>query len=287
MGDWRVICGDAVETMATLPAQSVDAIITDPPYPEIDRPYGRMTEADWHAMMRGVVAEARRVLKPNGSAVFVLQANQERVGRTRPWLWEFMAWTAREWNMVQDAWWWNFTTIPSIHCRRQYGLLRPSVKACIWLGAPDCYRDQDSVLWTESEANRMVERSNRALQYFPSGQHIRRGRCSAAADERGGVTPFNLIPFANSDSASSAGAHGHAAGTPLTLCSWWARYITPPEGTILDPFTGSGTTGVAAIKGGFSFVGIESHAPYVAIAERRLREAVGENLPLFAGVGVR
>ena len=51
----------------------------------------RMTEAAWHEMMRGVVAECRRVLKPSGSAVFVLQPNSERVGRDRYGL-EFMVW---------------------------------------------------------------------------------------------------------------------------------------------------------------------------------------------------
>ena len=92
--------GDCLEVMPTIEAGSVDAIVTDPPYPEIDRPYGRMTELAWHEMMRGVVAECRRILKPTGSAVFVLQPNSERVGRMRPWLWESMAWTAREWNQV-------------------------------------------------------------------------------------------------------------------------------------------------------------------------------------------
>ena len=96
--------------MKKLASKSIDLLLTDPPYPEIDRAYGRLTEAEWWALVRPVVGEVRRLLKPSGSAVFVLQPNSERLGRMRPWLWEFMAWVCRDWNMVQDVWWWNLTS---------------------------------------------------------------------------------------------------------------------------------------------------------------------------------
>ncbi len=49
--------------------------------------------------------------------------------------------------------------------------------------------------------------------------------------------------------------------------------ITPPGGVVLDPFTGSGSTGKAAVLEGFGFVGIEKEAEYLAIAERRIEHA--------------
>lgn len=277
----RLIHGDSLNVMPTLDAESIDAVVTDPPYPEIDRPYGRMTEADWHAMMRRIVAECRRVLKPTGSAVFILQPNSERVGRMRPWLWEFMAWTAREWNQIQDAWWWNHTAPPTVHCQRTRGLMRPSVKACVWLGDPDCHRNQDEILWSESEANASANRADRALRTFPSGQSIRKGRCAEVCDVRGGVTPFNLIPIANTNSVDSAGSHGHGAGTPSKLTDWWIRYICPPGGLVLDPFVGSGTTAVACLNTGRRCVGIERDPGYFDVARRRVQEAAAAT-PLFA-----
>lgn len=51
---------------------------------------------------------------------------------------------------------------------------------------------------------------------------------------------------------------------------WLVRLVTPPNGLILDPFCGSGTTGCAALAEGFRFIGIEREAEYVAIAEARL-----------------
>ncbi len=51
---------------------------------------------------------------------------------------------------------------------------------------------------------------------------------------------------------------------------WLVRLVTPPDGTVLDPFAGSGTTGCAAVLEGFDFIGIEREAEYVEIARARI-----------------
>ena len=51
------------------------------------------------------------------------------------------------------------------------------------------------------------------------------------------------------------------------------RMITPEGGVVLDPFMGSGTTGIAAILNGFDFIGIEKEEEYFKIAERRIAKA--------------
>lgn len=284
--DVTLYLGDCLDVMRGMDAGSVDAVICDPPYPEIDRAYGRMTEAEWWEMMMGVCTETRRILKPTGSAVFILQPNSRKVGSMRGWLFEFQAWICREWNMVQDAYWWNTTTMPQGSEKR--GLMRSSIKPCVWAGAADCYRAQGKVLWEESKRNAQHRMEARAkndtgIEYRPSGVHFRRLRTSEAAERRGGVTPFNVLPMANANSTNSAGAHGHGAGTPLELAKWWTRYICPPGGTCCDPFVGSGTMGLAALEYGCSFVGIERDATYFAIAEKRIAEAQMQ-LPLLEGL---
>ena len=60
---------------------------------------------------------------------------------------------------------------------------------------------------------------------------------------------------------------------PTDLMRYLVRMVTPPNGTVLDPFTGSGSTGKAAILEGFNFVGVEQNPEYIKIAEARIKAA--------------
>jgi len=60
---------------------------------------------------------------------------------------------------------------------------------------------------------------------------------------------------------------------------WLVRLVTPPNGLVLDPFTGSGTTGCAAVLEGFRFLGCEREAEYVAIAEKRIAHWAVQKAP--------
>jgi site-specific DNA-methyltransferase (adenine-specific) len=65
-------------------------------------------------------------------------------------------------------------------------------------------------------------------------------------------------------------ANHHPTVKPIALMEYLVRLITPPGGTVLDPFMGSGSTGVAAKRLGFAFIGIEREAEYCEIARRRI-----------------
>lgn len=66
------------------------------------------------------------------------------------------------------------------------------------------------------------------------------------------------------------GRNHHPCVKPLSLMKWLCRLITPPGGLILDPFLGSGSTGIAAMLEGFKFIGIERDEGYAEIARARL-----------------
>lgn len=66
----------------------------------------------------------------------------------------------------------------------------------------------------------------------------------------------------------------HPTVKPEALMAHLCRLITPPKGTVLDPFMGSGSTGKAAVRAGFGFVGIERDPAYFEIAVRRIRAAL-------------
>jgi hypothetical protein len=67
----------------------------------------------------------------------------------------------------------------------------------------------------------------------------------------------------------------HPTVKPTDLMRYLCRLVTPPNGIVLDPFMGSGSTGKAAMLEGFAFVGIEREAEYIDIAKARIQSAVG------------
>ena len=66
----------------------------------------------------------------------------------------------------------------------------------------------------------------------------------------------------------------HPTVKPTALMRYLCKLVTPPAGTVLDPFMGSGSTGKAAVLEGFGFIGIEQDAEYIAIARARIAHAV-------------
>jgi len=65
----------------------------------------------------------------------------------------------------------------------------------------------------------------------------------------------------------------HPTVKPVALMSWLVKLIAPPGGTVLDPFMGSGTTGVAAVQEGREFIGIEREPEYLEISQARIDHA--------------
>lgn len=60
---------------------------------------------------------------------------------------------------------------------------------------------------------------------------------------------------------------------PLALMRYLVKLVTPPKGTVLDCFMGSGSTGKAAVMDGFVFIGIEKEEEYMAISVERVKYA--------------
>jgi DNA modification methylase len=81
--------------------------------------------------------------------------------------------------------------------------------------------------------------------------------------------------------ATEPRANHHPTVKSTDLMAWLIRLITPPGGTVLDPFMGSGSTGKAAVRLGMGFVGCELDPGYFAIAQRRIAAEQAKH-PLFA-----
>jgi hypothetical protein len=78
-------------------------------------------------------------------------------------------------------------------------------------------------------------------------------------------------------------ASKHPTVKPVDLVQWLVRLVTPPGGTVLDPFAGSGTTAMACMAEGFDCIVVEREAEYVADIRRRVAHVHGTDTPLFGG----
>lgn len=120
------------------------------------------------------------------------------------------------------------------------------------------------------------------------GRMSREGETSADSENKGAVG-FKMKPGARRLDEGSAArffycakasgddregglpdGNPHPTVKPVDLMRYLCRLVTPPGGVVLDPFMGSGTTGVAAVLEGFGFVGVEREAQYHAVAVKRL-----------------
>ena len=94
-----------------------------------------------------------------------------------------------------------------------------------------------------------------------------RSRASTPRGDTGSAARF--FYSAKAGKADRAGSK-HPTVKPVALMRYLCRLVTPPGGTVLDPFAGSGTTGQAAIEEGFNAILIEREAEYLADIDRRL-----------------
>ena len=117
---------------------------------------------------------------------------------------------------------------------------------------------------------------NKGLENEPDRMLARSGGAQAAA-ERGeeydnGDSSFNKTILTKNN---------HPTCKPIRLMEYLVRLITPPGGICLDPFLGSGTTGVACKNLGFNFIGIEMNKEYCEIAEKRIANFNSKQLALI------
>jgi hypothetical protein len=150
-------------------------------------------------------------------------------------------------------------------------------------------------------ANLIHDGSEEVVELFPAEAgaaapvHVRNGDKFRAAygrfqgniDEEGSTyrgdsgSAARFFYCAKASRSERGDGNNHPTVKPLALMEYLIRLVTPPEGVVLDPFCGSGSTGVAAFNQGMFFVGIEREKEYVEIARKRIKRAQNK-YPLFA-----
>ena len=183
---------------------------------------------------------------------------------------------------------------PATACRAEHGTGGLQIDGCRLDGdgrwPPNVALDEDASALLDTQAGHAVSR----FFYCPKTSTAER---EAGCDHLPLKTAGELTAGRKAGSAGLNNARAgvgrtsrgrrnhHPTVKPVALMRWLVRLVTPPGGVVLDPFAGSGTTGLACIKEQCRFLGIEREAEYVAIANARLhaeqaRYEIGG--PLFA-----
>ncbi len=249
-------CGDAGALLARIPDDSLDVVITSPPYAlHFKKEYGNAGKAEYVEWFRPFAHEIRRALKPSGSFVLNIGGSYNAGSPTRS-LYHFrlllMLCDEIGFHLAQECFWYNPAKLPSpaewVNVRRIR--IKDSVEYIFWLSKNKFPKaDNRSVLSQYSpDMLRLIARGYRAKDR-PSGYKI----TGKFRNHRGGAIPSNLIERGNNESNSGyirrcaeVGQKVHPARFPAALPEFFIKLLSDPGDLVVDPFAGSNTTGAVA-----------------------------------------
>lgn len=236
----RLLHGDCLEQMRSLPVASVALGIADPPF--------GCTQAEWDRPldMPAFFAEFWRVAKVNAALV---------VFGTQPFASDVIA-AGRRWFKYDLIWRKNKA---SGHLNAKKMPLRAHESMLIFCRSSPQYEAQKTV--GHKPMNFAVRRRHSDLY----GAMSRPTESNVGATDRYPVSVLDF-PVVNNDDDGRV----HPTQKPVSLLRWLIRTYSLPGDIVLDPVMGSGATGEAAVLEGRSFVGIEQDKPFFAAARERL-----------------
>jgi len=259
LGTPDLTCGDCLDVLPTLPAASVDVVVTSPPY-NLDLRYRRYRdrrgEGEYLDWMVAVATALRRVMKPDGSFFLNISGSS-----ARPWLPFELIVRLRPLFVLQN----HIVWIKSIAIgTNSVGHYKPVG------GARFLNHAHEHIFHLTLAGDVELDRLAIGVPFKDKSNIARRGH---ARDLRcRGNTWF--IPY---DTVQSKAEKFHHPGTfPVDLPRWCIRLHGRKDAVVLDPFVGTGTTLVAAMREGARGVGIEIDPEYVAIARKRVAAENGE-----------
>jgi len=272
-------CADSLDFMRQMPDDSVDLIVTSPPYAlHFKKEYGNADQREYVQWFLPFAKEIKRIIKPTGSFVLNLGGAWQPGSPVRS-LYHYRMLLAliddTGFDLAQEFFWYNPAKMPApaewVNVRRIR--VKDSVEYIFWLVKdPMANADNRKVLQPYSkDMERLIKRGIKQT-VRPSGHMIK----DTFAADRGGSIPSNMIQCGNNESNSAyvkncklAGKKIHPARFPAELPRFFIEFLTSPGDLVLDPFAGSNTTGYVAEELKREWIGIELRENYAE--ESRLR----------------
>lgn len=136
----------------------------------------------------------------------------------------------------------------------------------------NCLFDEEAAQALDEQSG-VTKGGGKTTGKFTSKSGFGGGSISVDYADSGGASRFFYVAKASKRERNAGLGEDkctHPTVKPIRLMEYLVRMVTPPGGIVLDPFMGSGTTGCAAVKLGYQFIGIEREAEYIEIARRRI-----------------
>jgi len=248
---FEVVVGDCVNVLNAMPAGTADLVVADPPY-NIGIDYGDGRGADelpsyrYAGMVREWMLAIERVLSPAGTLWVVCDS----------------AYGAAFDRAIVEA---GLTIRDRGVWHESFGVWRRGLFGKCW--RPWFYAVKDRRRFTFNEAAFMV-RSRR--------QEIGDRRANPAGKVRSNVWTFSRVAGTFRERVKPPAGEKPPTQLPLAMVRMVVDGFTNPGDLIVDPFTGTGTTGVAAVQTGRRFVGIELRETWAAVARQRIEAATAD-----------
>ena len=282
-----MICGDSLAYMETLPASSVNLIVTSPPFGLVrKKDYGNEDADRYVEWFLPFAEQFKRILKPNGSLVIDIGGAWKKGIPTRS-LYHFKLLVALcdeiALHLAQEFYWWNPSKLPTpaewVTIRRVR--VKDAVNSVYWLSpTPFPKASNTRVLYPYSESMQKLLVPGYKAKKRPSGHDISEN----FSTNNGAAIPPNLLAIANTD---SNGAYQrfcvendlpiHPARFPSALPEYFIRMLTDAGDVVLDPFGGSCITGEVCERLHRKWTCVEQHEPYLKGAVGRFAKSIRDS----------
>jgi DNA modification methylase len=281
--------GDSLELLRKLPEDSVDLVITSPPFALLrQKSYGNKDQAEYVDWLCSFGAEVRRVLRETGSFILDLGGAYQRGVPVRS-LYQYRVLLKMcddvGFYLAEEFFWHNPAKLPSpiewVNKRKLRA--KDSVNTVWWFSKSEWPKaDVRQVLVPYSARMKTLLKNPDAFykpKDRPSGHDISMGFGS----DNGGAIPSNLLQIPNTESNSSylrlsklVGRRGHPARFPAALPEFFIKFLTDHDDLVIDIFSGSNTTGRVAEDLGRKWIAMELNADFVASSALRFMEHLPE-----------
>ncbi len=268
----KMYLGDCAEILRTIPSNSINLIVTSPPYADNRKStYGGVPIKKYVEWFLPISLELKRVLSPTGS--FILNIKERAVnGERQTYVIELILGMKKQgWLWTEEYIWHKKNCYPGKWNNR----FRDAWERCLQFNKQKKFKMlQEAVMvpmgkWKERRLLRLSE-TDKIRDVSKVGSGFGKNISNWLGKDQ--AYPTNVLHL-----ATECSNRQHSATFPVDLPKWFIKLFTEQGDIVLDPFMGSGTTAIAALELGRHYVGIEKMDQYHKLAIKRIADFYRKN----------